>query len=87
MAIFSQMSFVSFYHKTGHFCAKVSRFMIIYREGKISILRSNWVSDIVLWVKNKSFWLKKNMSEDKNGFMHPQGSILLSKICQKVKIT
>ena len=68
MANFSQMSFVSFYHKTGHFCSKVARFMIIYREGKISILRSNWVYDIVLLVKNKSLWLKKKLIYAPSGF-------------------
>ena len=70
---FSRMAFMRLYHKTGHFCSKVARFMIIYREGKISILRSNWVSDIVLWVKNKPFWLKKNMSEDKKWIYAPSG--------------
>ena len=88
MANFSQMSFVSFYHKTGHFCSKVSRFMIISRLGQITILRSNFVSDTVLrsnWASDTVFDLKKILGNKKKLFLYPQGSIVLSKIVKKLR--
>ena len=41
---FSRMAFMRLYHKTGHFCSKVARFMIIDGKIKSSIQRSYWGS-------------------------------------------
>ena len=41
---FSRMAFMRLYHKTGHFCSKVARFMIIDGKIKESIQLLYWGS-------------------------------------------